>query len=397
MDNLILQYLQQNPDSGRKTISNLFNISERKAREIVKKFKQSKQSEKNELENYALKLQLKNQKLLDQNRIERKIRDEYRSLNHLKELTDQLVNCFNGYQNKTIKHETINGNHTGIIQLSDLHLGEEINLKHNQYNFNVASKRLKKLAIQVKKIFNAYDIKHVLISLTGDCFSALKHADQLVSYVTSRANSVFIASNLLEQFILDLNQDFNISCCCVAGNESRDASQEIVPSNNMLMSDNLDISLFNILKIMFRNTDVRFLDTNIIDCVVKIYNHNFLFTHGHTFSHQNLQKSIQELKGKYAIRNMRISHVIFGHIHNSYVSSDAGFFRSGSLCGDNSYSFNLLNYSGKASQNICIVSEKSVNGISLDLQDVENVIGYDFDQSLIEKTNQHRKIEINIM
>lgn len=35
--------------------------------------------------------------------------------------------------------------------------------------------------------------------------------------------------------------------------------------------------------------------------------------------------------------------------------------------------------------------------MSIDLQNYDGIVGYDFDKSLIEKENQHKKIEINIL
>lgn len=395
----IKEYLEENPQTGRRKLAKLFNISETKARKIVKEFKENKLEEEthDDLLKKTVDLELTKQRLLDERRIERKIREEYRKTSHLKELTDELINCFTDYKIPEITtHKSKNNEYTGIVHLSDFHLNEIVNFKHNKYDFDVASKRLQKFVYHIKKHFKMYGIKNILIAATGDLFSAMKHQDQMISMATSRAQAVFVGATLIEQMILDLNQDFNISVAFVAGNESRETSLVNIPSTTMLLSDNLDITLFSMLKLMFRDTDVKFLETNVIDCMVNIQNKNFLFTHGHTFSHGNLQKSISELKGKYAARDIIIDYVCFGHIHNSHNSPDGGFFRSGSLIGDNAYSYNALNFCGRASQNLYIVGQDETIGVTIDLQEYTDFNGYEFDKTLIEnqKINETNTIDV---
>jgi predicted phosphodiesterase len=125
---------------------------------------------------------------------------------------------------------------------------------------------------------------------------------------------------------------------------------------------------------MFKNSNIKFLASNLIDCIVKIKNKNILFIHGDRLNQNNLSKSIQELKGKYITEGINIDYIIFGHIHECYISDY--FARSGSLCGGNGYSYNRLNLNSKASQNIYIVNKNYINGIRIDLQNVEEYTGY---------------------
>ena len=392
----IIEFLEKNPETGRKKLSKMFGISENKARKIVREFKESYTYSYQELLDKSVKIELQNQKLRDEQRVERKIRDQYRNTNYLSEMMKELIDCFKNYKTNIIKHETFNNDYAGIIHLSDWHLNEIVNLRHNKYNFKIASQRAKKLVCESKRVFKSYGIKNVLIAMTGDFISAIKHPDQLISMETSRSQAVFVGASIIEQMISDLNEEFNISVCAVAGNETRESSFKVVPANSILMSDNLDINIFSILKVMFRNTNVKFLSTNIIDCIVKVNKYNFLFTHSHTLNHSNLQKAIMELKGKYVNKNTRIDFVAFGHIHNSIVSPDGGYFRCGGLIGDNNFSYNSLNYCSKASQNIYIVGNDEVNGMSIDLQKYENFEGYNINQEIIDGQDTDKN-EINVL
>ena len=397
----ITEYLTKNPNTGRRKLSKLFKIPESQARKIVKNFKQNEllDIDHSELLDHAVDLELKNQNLRDTQRIERQIRKEYRETNQIQILTKELIECVKTNPAPiTIKHEEMeNEEYTGIVHLSDFHLNELVDLQHNKYNFKVAAQRLQKFSNKLKKIFKCNGISNVLIFMTGDMFSAMKHPDQMISMATSRGQAVFVGASIIQQFILDLNEDFNVSVGCVAGNETRETSFINIPSGTMLMSDNLDITLFSVLKLMFKGTNINFLETNVIDCVVNIHGNNFLFTHGHTFSHSNLQKSISELKGKFQSRNIHIDYVCFGHVHNSWVSSD-GFFRSGSLVGDNDYSYNKLNYCGRASQNVYMVSKKSIEGVCIDLQFYDGYDGYVVDKQLLHNQKiEHEVKNVNVI
>lgn len=399
MDSNIKKYLSEHPETGRRKLAKVFNISENQARYFTKLFKESMD---NDDLSSLIEKKLDNQKILDEHRIERKLnRNAARVVNYNNDLISELIDLFESKPEHTIINHPveITNEYTGIIQISDAHFNEVVDFPHNKYDLKIAAKRIQKLVYHARKNFKTYGIKNVLIAMTGDMISAMKHIDQIVSMATSRARAVFVAVSIIEQMILDLNQDFNISVCAVAGNESRETSFKLIPTNNMLMSDNIDITIFNTLKLIFRNTSVKFLKNTEFECIVKIRNKNFLFLHGHNINHGNLQKSIQELKGKYSSSGTNIDYVIFGHIHNAHISVDGGFFRSGGLIGDNCYSYNSLNLVGKATQNIYIVCEDGINVMGIDLQNTDGFIGYDFDENLIDKetSKKFEVSEINIM
>ena len=65
-------------------------------------------------------------------------------------------------------------------------------------------------------------------------------------------------------------------------------------------------------------------------------------------SGRRVQKGIQQILGKYAGKGIIIDYVIIGHIHFANVTDV--YTRSGSLCGNNTYSDRALNLITRASQ-----------------------------------------------
>lgn len=384
-----------NNNMGRYSIYKKYNISEWTVRKILSEYHENKLENNSDLLKYSVDLELKNQKLRDQQRVERKIRNEYKETNHLQQYIIELKELIEKTHIYNYKpdYTHINTNNVGIIQLSDAHFNEFIDLPSNKYDFDIASKRLKKYSIEIQKYFRLNNINKVLIAFTGDMLNSDRRADEKVSMITSRAKASYFAALLLEQFIKELHIYFpDISISYVVGNESR--SYEIGESE-IIVSDNYDLTIISFLKIMFKDSNIKFLSSNLIDCIVKIKEKNILFIHGDRLNQKNLSKSIQELKGKYITEGVEIDYVIFGHIHECYISDY--YARSGSLCGGNGYSHDRLNLNSRASQNIYIINENSINGIRIDLQDSNNIKGYEWDNNLeIKETIQKKDNIISI-
>lgn len=324
-----------------------------------------------------VKLAKKVQKFQDSNRIERKgFREHARLENALEslqiEIRDILKN--NKLDKFTIKHERCNSKSCGIIQLSDTHWNELIDIVGNKYDFNIAAKRMKKFAIKSKIYFKANGITNILLALTGDLLNHDKLLDKVLNQATNRANAVVLSFYLLQQFIIDLNKDFNILIASVSGNEGRIDKDR--GYSDYLASNNYDFTLENMLRIGFANAKgISFVDGDCTEKIVSVAGHNILMVHGDGLKSDS-QKEIQSKIGSYALRGIIINYVIFGHIHSPNLSSHSS--RSGSMPGSNDYNEKALGVVGRASQNIYIFS---INGdreaIMIDLQDTGTIIGYD--------------------
>lgn len=121
-------------------------------------------------------------------------------------------------------------------------------------------------------------ITNVLLAMSGDLLNSDRRLDELLSMATNRAKATFLAVDILQQVILDLNSNFNVSTCMVTGNESR-VKQEWGWSKS-LASDNYDYTIFKTLEYIFRDTDINFIDGDPTEMVVEVAGQNLLILHG---------------------------------------------------------------------------------------------------------------------
>ena len=365
----ILSEVKKN--TSKKEIVKNYSVSLRYINDLIQKEKINEELYKN---------QLTIQKLRDTQRIERKIkREDYRQNNSNEEYLSEISRNLKNFQLPDLKvHRKSNYKEEfeGIFQLSDLHFNEIISdLYENQYDFDIASRRLKKYVKMATNIFKNFSIKKVLIAMTGDILGSDRRADEKLNQATNRSKATIISVFLLEQVIRELNANFDIKIAMVCGNESRVYEPG---DSDIVFSDNYDFMLYYFLKTIFRNNQDIFFDPeneNIYRKIIKINGKNILFLHGHNIGKSNTETDIIKLQGQLSSTcNVPLDYVIFGHIHQCQI---ADFYaRSSSLSGGNAYSTNNLKLISRASQNIHLVSKKSIMSIKIDLQNVDDVFGY---------------------
>lgn len=269
----------------------------------------------------------------------------------------------------------------GIISLADLHFNEiilETEGNGNKYDFTVASQRLKKLADRSRKIFKSFNISHVVIAGLGDFLNSDRRMDELLACATNRSKATVLSVYLLEQFLLDLLDDFDISFAMVTGNEARLGM--IHEWNDFLTTNNFDFTIFSFLKAIFRNFDnITFLEGDYKEQVLSLKGFNILILHGEYLKDE---KTVQSLYGKYSSKGINLDYILYGHTHSTFISDFSA--RSSSLCGSNAYSNRSLGVMSKASQNIFLLDTKTktLDSMKIDLQDVSGIEGYDIIEHL---------------
>lgn len=321
------------------------------------------------------------QKQRDINRIERKVfRENSRIHNAMEEMNQQLIKLLSRHSltNHVTYHEEHQNNQTsaGVLQISDPHFNELVELKDNRYDFDIASKRMKLFVEEAITAFQKKNVGSVLVAITGDLINSDRRLDEKLNMATNRTKAVFLATELLSQVLLHLNQYFNVTVACVSGNESRVG--EVVEWSDMVLTDNYDFMIFNMLKYLFATKEdqsgISFIHGDPAEIVVNVGGKNFLLLHGNqSFKHD--QEGVQKVLGKYMDEGIVVDYAIFGHIHSAYISDIFG--RGGSLVGSNAYSKRGLQLSSKASQNIYIVQNGRIHATKVDLQNVDGVTGYD--------------------
>lgn len=363
---------------GRTTVLNFL-------REFDKHEKEEIKDPDEELLEANIKLAHKVQKQQDLNRIKNKtFRERSRVVNAVSEFESELTQVFkdNNLAGLTVHHSPIGEEVVGIIQLSDVHFNEQIHLATNEYNFKVASKRIRKHINKAKMLFKASNVTSVLFAFTGDMLNSDRRLDELLENAGNRSKAVFIAVDILQQAILDINTIYNVTVASITGNEAR--VNPDIGWIDQIASDNYDYTIHQTLAYLFKGCEgITFLPMdNPLEKVVNVCGQNILLIHGHNgiASDGNIEGGISKTFSRYAVAGVNLSYALLGHIHKSTVSDF--YARSSGLTGGNAYSERALNLYSKAAQNLFVVDKHSIDGLKVDLQVVEGIEPYEFDGSL---------------
>ena len=341
-----------------------------------------------------VKLSKQAQKLRDLNRIQNKSFREYARIENAlegynKEIIKLLKTESTNLKVKKYKEDT---EAAILVHLTDTHFNELVELRNNKYDFNIASKRLQKFCVQIKKYAKLFKIKNILVGITGDLMNSDRRLDELTSMSTNRAKATFLSVSLIKTFLLELNKIANITVACVTGNESR-VKQEL-GWVDIVASDNYDFTIFEMLRHLL--PDMKFLTGNALEIIVNIGNQNVLLIHGHQLGKMDTNQQSKVI-AKYAAKNIIVDFIICGHLHSTMITDTLS--RASSLVGSNAYSENALNLTGRAAQNIYIFTNDGRHDISIDLQNTDNYEGYDIKKELeaynaksLSKTAQNKTI-----
>ena len=327
-----------------------------------------------------VKYRKQKQKAQDVTRIERKgFREHARIENAVEEYSKELKKLFEKNRlHKLTKSHKISKRAVGVIQFSDVHFNELVELQNNKYDFKVASQRCQYFVEKASAYFKINGVSQVVVALTGDLMNSDRRLDELLNQASNRAKATFLAVDIMQQVILDLNKRFNVSVANVVGNEGR-ANKELGWSNSVA-TDNYDYTIFNCLKYLFKESKVHFIDGDPSEIVINVAGQNLLMLHGHGAISAGVEKSINQLCGRYSMKGIRIDYVIFGHVHSARIGDCFG--RSSSMVGANDYSEKALNLGGRASQNAYVFYDNgNRDGIKIDLQNVD-CKGYNIDKTL---------------
>lgn len=332
------------------------------------------------------------QKFQDLNRVERKsFREHARIENAVSLYADEIRKTLRDKRFVTPPRSKVQvDTPSAIIHWSDQHLNERVDLPHNRYDWKVAAQRLRKHVHDSIRVLNAYGVKHVFVAMTGDLLNSDRRLDELLANAGNRSKASILAVDLYQQALRELNDHFEVSVGSVSGNESR------VPKdlgwNAEVASDNYDFTIHEHLSLLLSDTGIHFFPIHDpSEMVVKIAGQNCLFLHGHGAIGRDIQKNVQAAKGRWLERGISVDLLFWGHIHEALVADV--YARSSSLVGANDYAQKALNYTARASQNVYLVHESGgFDGVKIDLQNVDGVVGYNIDERLESYNTKSAKL-----
>lgn len=320
------------------------------------------------------------QRKLDENRVLNKNFREYaRVENTLTALNEALILQLTSdkFRPVTYKHPNKEGTAL-IVQVTDLHFNELVEMPDNEYGFVVGAKRLQKYAHTIHEMAKLYDVSDIVVALTGDILNSDRRLDEQLHMATNRTKASIIATQILYHFLQDINRSANLKVLSVSGNESR--VKEEWGMSEMIMTDNYDYAVFNMLRMLFRKAEgIEFIEGDPVEQVINVNNSNILVTHGTGIKEG--QAAMQQVFGKYSAKGILLDYAIFGHVHFTNITDI--YSRSGSLVGNNVYSDRSLNLVTKASQVIHIIEKDgTINSLKVGLQYTGGYEGYDIKDDL---------------
>ena len=261
----------------------------------------------------------------------------------------------------------------GILVVSDWHIGATVeNVYGNNYNYNIAKKRVDELIKQTIDYGHVYGITDLRIVCLGDICEHVFMRNITQSFETefNFSQQIVKASELLIYLCTALAQYFNVTISGISGNHDRMNGQKadnilddsVIHVINFILQ--LFISFSNIPRLTYDSTD----NTNL-SYDVEINKSLLKFVHGDNDNKKDknkLQRYIQADKKMY-------KGLIMGHFHHyEVIERDYGGMEIyvGSLMGRNSFN-RKLKANTDASQCLIIVDEKGeLNPIRLSLQHV---------------------------
>lgn len=347
-------------------------------RRSVSKMIQSTEPDK-ELLAENVRLAKDKQRLQDVQRIERKaFREDARIENAVSEFGKELANLNRTYATKLLQNINIeplkcsvDKHVVGVIQVTDVHANELIELPHNQYNWTVLSKRMKKLINESLQYFDFRHVEKVVMVYTGDMLNSDRRLDELLNQSTNRAKAANLLAHIITQSILEVrNAGYEVAIISVLGNESR-VKQEMSFSNESF-SDNYDYTIMAQVKQVFEFANIEGIVFHSIDKmenVIDFGEQRWLVMHDMPQSTSKQEKT-QSIIGKYSLSGKPVDFVISGHIH-AHRGTDISC-RSGSMSGSNSYNEHALGLIGRASGVCYVVDGKERYYQYIDLQYADN-------------------------
>jgi len=201
-----------------------------------------------------VRLAKQKQLAVDKNRISNKsFREDARIENGVvefaKEISAQNKQFAKELSKLKFKNQSYVKGGTGVIQITDVHANELIDLPHNRYDFNIMSKRLKSHITESLAYFQFRGVSKVLMLFTGDLLNSDRRLDELIAASTNRAKATVLTIHILKQAICHVREHYPVDIISVLGNESR-ANKEMTFSNEAL-SDNYDFTIIAQLKQIF--------------------------------------------------------------------------------------------------------------------------------------------------
>lgn len=240
-----------------------------------------------------------------------------------------------------------------FVGLSDIHYGINIQNYWNEYNPEIAKKRIIKYLEKIVEIQQTHGSESCYVCSNGDLISGKIHNTIEIANCENVVSQVMGVSELISFFLTKLCEEFkNVYFCVVAGNHSRIGKKDEVPYN-----ERLDDLIPWYVKSRLQNVSNFSILDNTIDPtmnMVTIRGLNYVNVHGDYDNASTIQKLTDMIDDK-------VYCVCLAHKHHNSTDYTHKYkvIMTGSLMGVDDFCVQKRIY-GKAQQLVGVCTDKGM-------------------------------------
>lgn len=303
--------------------------------------------------------------------------NEFRRDFHLsKVVAEEIIEVFKGFAFKGLSDvvklpKLKTSDNKAIIVLTDLHVGARIdNIYGNDYNYEIAQKRLNLYLEKVLAHCYRFNIKEVQLVGLGDFIEHLyMRAKQSKEAEFGLAQQILKASELIVEFMVKLSKQVNVEYTSIAGNHDRLQGDKDINFDD----DNANVIINYNIKTAIQFIDsprLTFTDTEdgAVEINKEINGKKIKLVHGHLDSKGS---KTERMKSLISMQNEFFDCLVYGHLHN-YNAVDADNGRMvvgvGCLSGRNDYSRTLSCATNASQMMLVVTGDGELLPIKIDLQ-----------------------------
>lgn len=245
-----------------------------------------------------------------------------------------------------------------VVCLQDWHVGAVVEgVYGNDYNFEIAKKRLEKMKEEVLYYVKTFNVNDVTVIHNGDIIEqiSMRPTNQPFECEFNMAEQINKATRLVIDFVVSLTAYCNVELGLTSGNHDRMQSHK----DSVITGDNVTAVIYESIKTFVEMANIPRL--SLIDNTE--YNYSILKKFGKDtyikFVHGDKEKQADanKIASHESMDNVELTALVMGHFHSHKVI-DRNFSKKeiyfGSLMGRNDYARNFKGMSD-ASQGVIVV------------------------------------------
>lgn len=306
-----------------------------------------------EIEEQRIELQKDKFKFRDQKREFNNTLRKMARLEHLQEYLKESVETIQpiSLPIKQVSPATIK---EGMVVISDMHLGMQINSQFNVYNKEVAKQRLNKLKERTYQKIIKEDINTLHIASLGDQIHGLIHSTTRITSEENVIEQIISVSEYLKSFVQSfLEMGIDVKFYNVVGNHSRAVANK---NDSLGTSESFERLITTVLNTAFKEySNYESIEDTEGFVIVNISGKNVVLAHGDLDRGANAITKLSQLLG------IQIHYLITGHVHHHFIKEHGLTvqYGVGSMCGLDQYAISGR-FSGRPSQLILTFNDSDI-------------------------------------